>query len=510
MKKMKKLFAVLLAFAMVMGMSLTTFAADEKPVASNTALATISGVEKGATITIYQIVDAFYNENGFVEYVRDNNLTVADLADIYNPTYEEIMAIAKKTLTPYTVLEDSEETVNVVWTYGEATKNYTTNLEAGSYLVKVTGVGDVVYNPMVISIGYDKDKSGSMNTLQQGSVTAADDWKLKDAVVAAKSSDITLNKSVEDHEYEVGETVDFTVTTTIPSYSKEYTTVKFVVTDTIINGLAYSSEPVVKVGGKTLTSGYTATTAVGNGSFTITFDPDYIKGLAGKTDDDRAVVITYSAVVTEDAINAAGHNKVTLDFTNEPNKDGQKEDHEYVYTFKVDNVLTKTHKVDGVEEALEGATFTLYTKADTEDVYADETKETLKEGYMLLDVNGTKVVVESEVRTYTTLEDGDIYFAGLDADRTYYLKETAAPAGYSINETAYKVTFTVSNENKETYEYTVSILDSENKAASSVLNIKLNSLPSTGGIGTAVFTIGGCAIMIAAAYFFFVSRKKEA
>ena len=42
-----------------------------------------------------------------------------------------------------------------------------------------------------------------------------------------------------------------------------------------------------------------------------------------------------------------------------------------------------------------------------------------------------------------------------------------------------------------------------------ILNTKLSSLPSTGGIGTTIFTIAGCVIMIAAAGLFFASRKKS-
>ena len=40
-------------------------------------------------------------------------------------------------------------------------------------------------------------------------------------------------------------------------------------------------------------------------------------------------------------------------------------------------------------------------------------------------------------------------------------------------------------------------------------NTHLTKLPGTGGIGTTVFTVGGCMIMIAAAGFYFASRKKE-
>ena len=40
-------------------------------------------------------------------------------------------------------------------------------------------------------------------------------------------------------------------------------------------------------------------------------------------------------------------------------------------------------------------------------------------------------------------------------------------------------------------------------------NTKLSTLPGTGGIGTTIFTIGGCAIMIAAAALFFAGRRRE-
>ena len=41
-----------------------------------------------------------------------------------------------------------------------------------------------------------------------------------------------------------------------------------------------------------------------------------------------------------------------------------------------------------------------------------------------------------------------------------------------------------------------------------ITNITMTSLPSTGGIGTTIFTIGGCAIMILAAALYFATRRK--
>ena len=51
-------------------------------------------------------------------------------------------------------------------------------------------------------------------------------------------------------------------------------------------------------------------------------------------------------------------------------------------------------------------------------------------------------------------------------------------------------------------------LDAELTGEAEMADTKLASLPGTGGIGTTIFTIGGCAIMIAAAGLFFATRKK--
>lgn len=75
-------------------------------------------------------------------------------------------------------------------------------------------------------------------------------------------------------------------------------------------------------------------------------------------------------------------------------------------------------------------------------------------------------------------------------------KKQKAPDGYSINEDGATVTIEGS--------------ESENVSMNThVIDTKLSSLPSTGGIGTTIFTIGGCVIMIVAAGLFFASRRKE-
>lgn len=51
MKKMRKLFAVLLTLAMVLGMSMTSFAAEKS------ATITVTGLDKDATVTYTQIIE---------------------------------------------------------------------------------------------------------------------------------------------------------------------------------------------------------------------------------------------------------------------------------------------------------------------------------------------------------------------------------------------------------------------------------------------------------------------
>ena len=85
MKKMKKLFAVLLTLAMVLGMSMTSFAADE----TTNATVKISGAD-GATLTYVQIVepdrgseDGWKIVPGFEKAFTDAGLTIKHLLQIH-------------------------------------------------------------------------------------------------------------------------------------------------------------------------------------------------------------------------------------------------------------------------------------------------------------------------------------------------------------------------------------------------------------------------------------------
>lgn len=103
MKKLKKLFAVMLSLIMVLAMGITSFAAtpgdDGKyGTADDRGTITVEGVESTATVTAYKVVEAQYNNNGgsFSGYnslytsVIPNNRLQANL----NITREELNKLA--------------------------------------------------------------------------------------------------------------------------------------------------------------------------------------------------------------------------------------------------------------------------------------------------------------------------------------------------------------------------------------------------------------------------------
>ncbi len=518
MKKFKKIFAVMLSLAMVLGMSLTTFAAGTQnndgktpPSASDEAPIKITGIASTETPTIkaYRIVEPEYvNGVGLSGYKVVDGYSIADNKN-FVPTATEIVDIAKKA---------ANKTAESV-TFDKVGNDYVAYVGAGEYLIIIEST-NYTYNPMVVSAAYvdanDADSlAASGVALENSSVDANANWALNGTSNAfAKSSQVKVEKMAPSSA-EVGGTVTYTITGTIPSYSGEYTNPKYTVNDVYTN-LTDVGEPTVSIGGNPATKGEDGDYTVGKAkdsdgndienSFSIDFKK--LSNYAGMTKEQRAVVITYTAKIANTAlVTNPATNEATLNYTHKPNeeKDADPADTN-TYTFNIETLLEKKGEGDDAN-ALENATFTLY-----------------------------RGITDEVVRTYKTKKDADgktfIKFAGL-AEDTYTMKETVAPAGYSINEKVYtiKITnlrFDKTTNDKQLESYTVEVTEGtgtpkvyvytkqqdgsfsvDNSTVTVVQNTKLSSLPSTGGIGTTIFTIGGCAIMIIAAGLFFASRRKS-
>ena len=377
MSKVKRILSVIMAMVMVLAMSVPTFAGT-KPVETDAAAVTISNVENGATITAYQIIDASYGANGFLGYVWAKGMTNVNQT-VSNPmtavTSDMITALAKNP-AGLTKVE------NVI--------SGQTELQVGTWMLIVTPPStnpEKVYNPMVVSVYYDVKQSGDDNIAIGGAVSANENWTLATTDAYAKSTKIKLTKTVknEDKLAEVGESVNFTISGTIPSYSAEYTAPKYILKDTIVNGLEYPEKmaPIVKVGGSVVdTTNYTFTLAENKKSFTVEFDSQYILSLANATKEQRAVTVDYSANITAEAITNVAENRADLNYTTKPNEEKDATPSSaYVATFSLDNVIGKV-KEDNT--ALDNAEFTLYRDEGLTNKFA----------------------------SYTTTADGDIQFEG--------------------------------------------------------------------------------------------------
>ena len=474
MKRMKKLFAILMTMAMVMGLGITGFAAVA-PSDADEATITVTNVEVGATVKAYQIVKPKYNENGLTGYKVVSPYVIADTTN-FIPTPAEITTIAGQ-------VSGNGITMNAI---GDGT-SYEATVGAGEYIIIITG--EDIYNPMVVSAAYSDANDEA--SLGNGSVDASSDWKLNGQSVFAKRTETVIEKTVDEKDAMVGDTVHYTINGVIPSYSDTFTNPVYKITDVLTNATyatigesATKVEPTVTIGGEPAEKDIDykltwTTTGLGEDQEGFTIEFLNVDDYAGMTNEERAVVITYNAVISESAVSTdPATNEATVNYGN----DGEEKtdaDKTYTYTFEIDDEFTK---VDENKKPLAGAEFTLY-KEDGKTVVDTCTTEIGKDG-----------------KAY-------IHFEGLDAG-TYKLQETKAPNGYSLNDKVYTVVISAEyNENGTLKDYTITI-DGQKDTTVEVQNTKISSLPSTGGMGTTLFTIAGCVIMISAAGLFFATRKK--
>ncbi|MCI8823173.1 MAG: hypothetical protein HFI15_11840 [Lachnospiraceae bacterium] len=117
MKKLKKILAMALAMAMVLGMSVTTFAAT--PHEGDTTTVKITGLDSGATVNLYRIAEGVYGtdgSSGAVGFINYEWLTLNGtklIANVNSPTAAEINQIAQ-----------GYPKNKKVWYYGKTQKIY--------------------------------------------------------------------------------------------------------------------------------------------------------------------------------------------------------------------------------------------------------------------------------------------------------------------------------------------------------------------------------------------------
>ena len=511
MKKMRKIFAVLLTLAMVLGMSITSFAADP------TAKITVSGLDTNATVTYKQIIRPNTQTATGWEFVDKADITAFGYkqADEQTVLWKLIKMVSKNTpvqnmpagTVAFTTSEFQTAVGNITTTQTPGTTENVNTVNAddgksktiswdvtsaGVYVVNADSKNNngestaYTYSPMAAYIsfgGYDTT-TGVPSSLEAANITAK-----------STTVDITKSDSETDKVVEVGKTVTYDVTTKMPFVSATNNIRSFKLIDTI-DGAEYvkynnpdnENDPnngkvhVTGTIGTTTFDQYVDIVKDKNDKDTITIDlSEYLENNAHA---NQTVNLSYDATVTSLEVN---NSVIPAD-----GKNNYRPAEDRLYTGTV--TLTKTGKSN---EKLKDAKFVL--KRTDKEEYAIVSKNNADNTYSVTGWTSSLATAKASGLMVTD-NDGKIVVKGLDDSKTYEFKEIEAPKGYSINETNSTVSWDTEGAGKDAATRT---------GSASMVDSKLSALPSTGGIGTTIFTIAGCVIMIAAAGLFFASRKKS-
>ena len=333
----------------------------------------------------------------------------------------------------------------------------------------------------------------------------------------------------------IGDTVDYQIISTLPTItSKASSLSEYTYVDTMSKGIRYNKQDVVieffKDAGCT---DKIATWAVNSGKFTVGYDDTANTMTIRMTDtglseineattvytdsvkrgySDCTMRITYAATLTADAQmgDTDNPNEVELTWrrTNYTYFDTLK-DCCHVYTYGID--ILKQFSDNGGN--LRNVKFKLHN--DTDDCYIIAEQ---KDGVYYAKGFTSK---KSDATTFVPNSSGHIVVKGLEDD-AYSLTETATDKGYVLLKEAVKIVIKTAESGQcekcgaalLTASATVngkdaSMTDGNAIVPLTVVNNPGFDLPKTGGYGTWMFTIGGVALLGAAAFIVIRSRKQH-
>lgn len=485
MKNVKKVFALILAFAMVLAMSATVFAVDPADYSI-----TVTEARAGETYTAYKMLDLSVDDPTDPTAYR---YTVNSAWTSFAQT-DEFKAV-------YTVDDQGYVTSTVIseddWIAGSALSNLGEKAAAYAKANHIAEAGSV-------TIGADEDQ-GTINLTEAGYYVVTSTLGTRAMIkttpahnsvtIHEKNADDTIEKTVQEdktgnwadtNDAQIGDTVDFRSKVTIVPRS-----VKVAVHDTMTEGLTFSGNSSIK-----LWTDEDCTEALDPSLYTIKATPDtgdtftvvIDDAFAAETTENAFIWITYSAVVNTKAVSDT---PAVVDQTNTTHvsfgDDTDSTD---------DSTTTTTHKFSVFK----------HKQSDDSNPLPDAVFELHKDGVdaaiklIKLDANNYQVADAAEgagtpgshanngeiniidpgslVSDFVTVSTGDIVIWGVDSD-TYSLVEIQAPKGYNMLSSPVSVD-----------------VNSDDSTRIRIANNTGAELPSTGGIGTIIFYVVGAALVI--------------
>jgi|GEM_PF-240554 LPXTG-motif cell wall-anchored protein len=557
-KTMKKCLTLLLALAMLLAMAVP--AAAEEPNYSRTI--TFTDVAQGDTVKAYKLVgyNATYTEyefhgdfNNFVGqyYNTSGTLSTEDyLKDLDSTHMAALLAgYVNMCQIPGAAGNHALPTESATAT-ADASNQVTLTLEPGYYVVlgSTTATNDRTYQLTSVFV---QVKNGELKVIAGDGKTEIIDGEVQ----LKHTTGPIISMSVKDDKGtpaawkgaaagQVGEVLDFYIHLKLPDYNNDNVYMTKLALNNTLKGLQYVENSAgvyntEEIAGAThIDNAVTVDTvsAYANGSQTVTFNLKYqnIKGTTGAV----SAYLHFKAKVMPEAAaagkTATAETKLDYTFSLDPTTSrttsavGVKV---HTYAFSLAK-LSDEQNAAGANLPLTNAGFTLYSDntmtTPIKMVKVDATATT--DAYYRPALTGETDIV-TEMAANMGADQNTLLVRGLDA-ATYYLKETKVPAGYyapkggfavqltgereAVNETlngklAAASSFTATNATDNVLlNGTASVNGTEmNRLDASLKNSSTPVLPTTGGVGTVMFTVIGLLCMGAALWFFLFARRRR-
>lgn len=481
MKRVKRVLALLAAFALVLAMAVPAWAEG------NTGSITVQGAVDGEIYSIYKIFDV----TGYDTMTTPHKITYkvtdgwASFFEKGKPGANYVTLDSKNQISGTTL--DSSTAPEFAAAAIKWAKDSTHNIKATES--KTANEGGVTFTD--VTNGY------YLVDTSLGALCSLDNVTGNTATISEKNKVPSVEKKVKSgdnydssNSAKIGDTVEYKTTITINGSVE-----KVVLHDKMDAGLTFNETSVkVKVGGADVTEdNYTlkkpGTESSDPCTFEIEFKDSYIAGL----ETGKQIEVTYSATLNESAVIGTTGNKNDTWLKYGNNGSVTSETTTYSYSFD----LVKTDS-DGT--LLAGAKFKLYADQNC----ANEIK-LVADG-----ANGYRVATtgEKEVQYIETNATSALTIKGLKGTTTYYLKEIEAPKGYNELENAFA--FNIESANiSSNLSATNNKWVEENSTGIHIINKSGTVLPSTGGMGTTVFYVVGGGLMAVAVVLLVTKKRME-